>query len=214
MTAYATRRDLYRYGLPRGALAMPGRVVESSVASSDTLTLDGHGFETDEEVLVRAVDGGTLSAPLAEGTTYFVIRVTDSTFQLAASAGGSAINLTSNGDQMMVAAALPVNDVLELYSRWVDDLLPAHGVPLTSPYPVIVVATVAELAAKKLLDLSGQQSGIIDAAEVAAKAKLERWAKGIPVRDARVTTERTNRAISSTLATTTDRRGWGSGSLP
>jgi hypothetical protein len=212
--AYATRRDLYRYGLPRGALAMPGRVVESSLASSDTLTLDGHGLETGEAVLVRAVDGGTLSAPLAEGTTYYVIRVTDSTFKLAASEGGAAINLTTNGDQMMVAAELPVDDVLELYSRWLDDLLPAHAVPLTEPYPVIVVATVAELAAKKLLDLSGQQSGIIDAAEIAAKAKLERWAKGLPVRDARVTNSATNCAVKSTLSGSTDSRGWGSGSLP
>ena len=95
MTAYATTRDLYRYGLARGALAMPGRLVESSAAASDLLTLDGHGFVDGDAVLVRAAEGGTLSAPLAEGTTYYVLRQTDSTFKLAATDGGAAIDLTS-----------------------------------------------------------------------------------------------------------------------
>ena len=214
MAAYATHRDLYRYGLARGALAMPGRLVESSVASSDTLTLDGHGFVTDDEVLVRAAEGGTLTAPLVEGTTYYVVRVTDSTFKLAATSGGAAIDLSTTGDQMVVSSALPVDDVLEFYSRFVDAFLPAHAVPLTDPYPVTVTAIVAELAAKKLMTLAGLSSGVIDAAEVAAKAQLERWAKGIPLRDARATTA-TNLAITSGLTNDrTDPRGWGSGTLP
>jgi hypothetical protein len=213
MAAYATHRDLYRYGLARGALAMPGRLVESSAASSDLLTLDGHGFVTDDEVLVRATEGGTLSAPLVEGTTYYVIRVTDSTFKLAATAGGAAIDLSTSGSQMVVASTLPVDDVLEFYSRFVDAFLPAHAVPLVEPYPVTVTAIVAELAAKKLTHLSGQASVSVDAAEVAAKAQLERWAKGLPLRDARATAS-TNKAITMTLSTSTDPRGWGSGSLP
>ena len=214
MTAYATTRDLYRYGLARGALAMPGRLVESSAAASDLLTLDGHGFVDGDAVLVRAAEGGTLSAPLAEGTTYYVLRQTDSTFKLAAIDGGAAIDLSTSGDQMIVASTLPVDDVLEFYSRFVDAFLPAHAVPLESPYPVTVTALVAELAAKKLMTLAGLASGVIDAAEVAAKAQLERFAKGIPVRDARVTTA-TNLAISSGLTNDrTDPRGWGSGTLP
>jgi len=214
MGAYATHRDLYRYGLARGALAMPGRLVESSAASSDLLTLDGHGFVDDDEVLVRAAEGGTLSAPLVEGTTYYVIRITDSTFKLSATAGGAAIDLSTSGDQMIVASTLPVDDVLEFYSRFCDAFMPAHAVPLESPYPVTVTAIVAELAAKKLMTLAGLASGVVDAAEVAAKAQLERFAKGIPVRDARVTTA-TNLAISSALTNDrTDPRGWGSGMLP
>ena len=88
MTAYATERDLYTYGLRRGVLVNPGREVESSVASTNVLTLDGHLFTTDDAVTLRAVEGGTLSAPLVEGTVYYVIRLTDSTFSLAASAAG------------------------------------------------------------------------------------------------------------------------------
>lgn len=213
VTAYATRRDVYRYGLARGALGSAARLVATSAASTDTLTLDEHGFETDDEVILRATDGGTLSAPLVYGTTYYVIRVSDSAFKLAATQGGSAINLTTDGVSMTVSIALPFDDVLEFYSRFVDAFLPAHLVPLTSPYPVTVVATVAELTAKKLQLLSGQMSGSMTETELAAKAQLERWAKGIPLRDA-TATKSANLAITSALGAATDPRGWGSGSLP
>lgn len=211
MTAYATRKDVYRYGLARGALGSAARLVATSVATTDTITLDEHGFETDDALLLRATDGGTLSSPLVAGTTYYAIRVTDSTFKLAAAAAGSAINLTTDGVSMTVSVALPFDDILEFYSRFVDAFLPAHAVPLTAPYPVTVVAVVAELAAKKLQLLSGQSSGSMTETEVAAKAQLERWARGIPIRDARAT-KSTNLALVSTLGT--DPRGWGSSSLP
>lgn len=212
---YATRRDLYRYGLPRGTLVMQARLVASSTASSDIIELDGHGFETDDEILFRAAEGGTLSAPLVVGTTYYAIRISDSSFKVAAAPAGAAINLTTDGSEMIVAAPLPVDEVLEYYSRFVDDFAPAHAVPLTAPYPVVVVATVAELSAKKLLSLSGQQSINVDAAEASAKEVLERWAKGIPMRDAAATTAHTNKAVSSVVSSTnTDPRGWGSSELP
>ncbi len=190
-----------------------GRLVASSTASSDVLELEGHGFETDDALIVRAIESGTLSAPLVAGTTYYVSRLTDSTFKLAATAGGAAINLSTDGVAMMVTIALPFDRVLEFYSRFVDAFLPAHLVPLTAPVPVTVVGIVAELAAKKLQALCGAASEIVAATELVAKAQLERWAKGIPLRDTTATAS-ANRAITSTLATTADPRGWGSGSLP
>lgn len=217
MTAYATRRDVYRFGLPRGTLGSASRLVASSQASSDVLTLEDHGFETDDELLLRAVEGGTLSAPLVEGTTYYAIRLTDSTFKLAATAGGAAINLTTDGVSMLVAIALPFDDVLEFYSRFVDAFLPAHLVPLVADdlgkFPTVVTATVAELAAKKLQILSGVTSVSITEAEVAAKAQLERCAKGIPLRDARATAS-ANLAVTASASSASDPRGWGSGTLP
>jgi len=216
VTVYATRRDLYRYGLPRGTLGGQGRLVATSLASNDTLELEDHGFETNDEVLVRAVEGGTLSAPLVEGTTYYVIRLTSSTFKLAATAGGAAINLTTDGESMLVTTALPFDEVLEFYSRFVDAFLPAHLVPLIPDddgnFPIVVTAHVAELAAKKLQVLSGVASVSISEAELAAKAQLERWAKGIPLRDSRATAS-ANLAIKST-ATSVDPRGWGTGTIP
>ena len=213
MPAYATRRDVYAYGLARGTLGAAGRQVESSLASTDTLTLDGHGFETDDALVVRAFEGGTLSSPLVAGATYYAIRVNDSTFKLSATAGGSAINLTTDGVVMSVAIALPFDEILEFYSRFVDAFLPAHLVPLTAPYPITVVALVAELAAKRLQILAGHSSASMTEIEVSAKAQLTRWAAGVPLRDERATAS-ANLAITSTLSSTTDPRGWGSDTLP
>ena len=91
-------------------------------------------------------------------TTYYAIKVDDSRFKVAATAGGAAIDLTTAGVSMVLVVALPVDEVLEFYSRFVDGLLPAHAVPLASPYPVTIVALVAELAAKRLQLIAGTSS--------------------------------------------------------
>ncbi len=214
MTAYATKRDVFTYGLARGTVASEGRLVSSSTATTDVLILEGHGFETGDALLLRAVESGTLSAPLVEGTTYYAVRLTDSTFKLSATADGAAINLTSDGVSMLVSIALPFDEILEFYSRFVDAFLPAHLVPLESPYPVTVVAIVAELAAKRLQLLSGARSESMTEIEVAAKAQLERWAKGIPLRDATATASANLAVVTTATSTTSDPRGWGSSSLP
>lgn len=211
---YCTRGDLYRFGLTRGALGVAGRVVESSLASTDVITLDAHGFDTGNEVAFRATEGGTLSSPLVAGTTYYAIRLSDSTFQVAATDGGAALDLTTNGVSMIVATALPFDDVIEFYSRWVDGCVPANAVPFVDPVPVVVKAIVAELSAKKLLQLAGHTSASVNEAELAAKAQLERWSKGIPVRDANATAP-TNKAVASSISVAgADPRGWGSRTLP
>jgi hypothetical protein len=213
LAAYATRKDVYRYGLPRGTIGTPARIVASASTSAETLTLDDHGFEDDDEVLFRATDGGTLPSPLVASTVYYVKRVSDSTFQVAATAGGVAINLTTAGESFLVSTELPIDDVLEFYSRFVDAFLPAHAVPLEDPYPIVVTAIVAELAARKLQLLSGQTSESMAQIEVAAKAQLERWAKGIPLRDADATAA-TNLAVVATVGSSVaDPRGWGSDEL-
>lgn len=204
---YATRADLFRYGLPRGLLANPGRLCASVVATDDTFTLDGHGFENDTPLLFRAETGGTLPAPIAAGTIYYAIRVSDSTFKAAATAGGAAEDLTTDGVSVVVSTALPIDEVLEFYSRFVDGFLPAHLVPLGSPYPITVTAIVAELSAKKLLLISRQSSASMTEMEVGAKAQLERWVKGIPLRDDRQTAS-ANLAVSDVLSIP---REWGTG---
>jgi hypothetical protein len=213
VAAYATRKDVYKYGLPRGSLGTQARLAASASTGGDTIELDEHGFEDDDEVLVRATENGSLPAPLAASTVYYVIRASDSTFQLAATAGGAAINLTSEGADFLVSAALPFDDVLEYYSRFVDGFIP-HAVPLEEPYPLVVTATVAELAAHKLQLICGLTSESMAQVEVGAKAKLERWAKGIPVRDV-TATQATNKAVYATSSSTaSDPRGWGSDELP
>lgn len=217
---YATRSDLDDFGgIPDGMLANEGRHASSVSASTDTFELDAHGFVTGEELQVRAVEGGSLPAPLAEGVAYFAIRVSDSRFKLSATPDGAVIDLTTAGANVIVAKPLPIDRHLELYSRWVDDFLPGHMVPLvpdlvTGAFPLVVTRLVALLAGKALLNRDGKASEIVNQTELAAKAQLERWAKGIPIRDTGITAS-ANRAITATLsATTTDPRGWGSRMLP
>ena len=211
---YCSRADV-NARLPPGTLTSPAGMVASSLASTDVLTYAGHGLETDTEVTVRAADAGTLPCGLSEGTVYYAIRLTNSTFKLAASAGGSAINLTSNGTSVVVVREPRYDDVIEFYSRWADGMLPAHVAPLTAPIHPLVRGVVADLAAKKLLVANGVDSAVLNAAEVAGKAILERLKIGIPLRGA-AATDPTNLAITSTAASSTssDPRGWGSETIP
>jgi hypothetical protein len=194
-------------------LANPGRLCASALASTDRFELDGHGFETDDPIIFRAEAGGTLPPPIVAGTTYYAIRYNEQFFGAAASAAGSAIDLTLDGSAVVVATLLPFDEVLEFYSRFVDPFLPAHLVPLESPFPVTVTAIVAELTAKKLLILAGQKSESMTETELAAKAQLERWAKAIPLRDARATGP-SNLAIAESISGTPARNWDADGTLP
>lgn len=214
MTAnlYCSRRDVNRW-LPSGEITGWSRLAAAAESGNDTITLDGHGFETDDEVTVRAAAEGELPAPLVEGTVYYAIRLTNATLQLAATLGGSAIGLTTDGVSVIVAKQPPYDDVIEYYSRWVDTFIP-HVAPLTEPIPALIKGLVAELSAKKLLNLDGKSSEIVNAAELAAKAQLERFAKGVVLRDATATAS-SNKAISTAASgSATDPRGWGCGTLP
>lgn len=180
--AYCVASDLYLYGLPRGALASPGRLVGAASATTDTLELDGHGFDDDTALQFRTAGGGTLPSPIVEGTTYYAIVVDEWHFQIAASAGGAAIDLTTEGTTFTVYAPLPIASALEEGARMIDDMLPAHVVPLTSPYPDVIVMTNAQLAAAKLLALTGNASASLAATYDDARKRVERWARGVPVR--------------------------------
>lgn len=207
---YAVRSDLFKYGLPRGLLVNPGRVCGSVLAVNDSFELDGHGFATGDVLYFRVESGGALPAPIVTGQAYYAIEtVSNSFFKVASSSGGPAIDLTTDGSAVVVATPLPFDEVLEFYSRFVDGCLPAHLVPLVSPYPIIVVATVAELSAKKLLLFAGQSSASMTEAELAARAQVERWAKGMPLRDARATAP-ADLAYSESV---TNPRGWGGGGV-
>lgn len=207
---YSSRALLYTYGLPRGLLANPGRRCAAALAATDAFELDGHGFETDDVLVFRAEGSGSLPTPLVANTTYYAIRVSDAIFKVAAMAGGAAIDLTANGTSVLVATPLPIDETIERYSRFVDGCLPAHLVPLgvEKPVPVEIAAIVSELSAKKLLLIRGQSSESMKEMELGAKAQLERWAKGIPLRDANATAS-ANLAHSESVSA--DPRGWGGG---
>jgi hypothetical protein len=209
---YCSRRDVTRR-IPPGSVTSIAATVLSSLAATDVITYDGHGLETDDEVTVRAADDGSLSAPLVEGTIYFAIRLTNARFKLAATAGGAAIDLTTNAVDMMVIREPLIDDHIEFYSRWADAFLPAHIVPLgrTEAVHPTVRGIVADLVAKRVLNADGKSSAIVDATELASKAQLERFAAGLVLRGAPV-------PASSNLAVTApagsiDPRGWGGRAL-
>lgn len=210
---YCSRGDVVAE-LPIGAIISPGAITAGADATANTLESDGHGLETDMPVTVRSVDGAAdaeLPAPLVAGTTYYVIRVTNALFKLAATAGGSAIDLTTEGTEVVVAREPKYDETIEFYSRWVDDLLPAEAVPLEEPIPVLIKGVVARLSAKHLMNVGGQNSDVVTAEEVASKAIVERHAAGIPLRGPTMTGS-TNKAITAP-ASSSDPRGWGCGGI-
>lgn len=70
-------------------------------SSTDTFTHTAHGFANDTPVYV---DAQTFPGGLSTGTLYYVRDTAADTFKLAASVGGAAINVTSNGTAVVVAA--------------------------------------------------------------------------------------------------------------
>lgn len=212
-TAYATRRDVYTYGLPRGLMANGARVCSAVDSAGGLFILDLHGFEDGDAITFGVLEAGALPAPIVSGATYYVIRESDNAFRVAATVGGSPVALTTDGFGVRVAMDLPFEQILEFYSRFVDAFLIGHQVPLVEPYPVTVIGIVAELTAQRLLRISNQKSESMDQVELAAKAQLERWTRGVVLRDQRQTAP-ANLAIGWGDAP----RGWGSrgdgGTLP
>lgn len=202
--SYCAQGDLYAFGLPRGAVPNPGRVVDAANASTDTIPLGEHGFATGDPVSFRADANGSLPAPLVEGVGYFAIATTDEAFSVSASPGGAVIDLTTAGEGIVVIAPLPIAGAIAWASRIIDENAPAHLVPFSLPVPEIVKMTCAELAAGKLL--SGSQSkSLADMVDAAVK-RLAKWAAGVPIRGE-------NAPAPANLATSAsvpfnDSRGW------
>lgn len=63
-------------------------------STTDKITLASHGFSADQKVVLS---GTSAPGGLSFATTYYVITDTSSTFKLAATPGGGAIDITSNG---------------------------------------------------------------------------------------------------------------------
>lgn len=64
--------------------------------TTNTITLAGHG-RSDGEYIGYDANGGTAIGGLTSGASYYVVGATTDTFQVSLTAGGEAIDLTSNG---------------------------------------------------------------------------------------------------------------------
>ena len=210
MAVYATDADVYRQGIPSGALLKPARVAASADATGNTITLAAHGLELDDAITFTVDEGGVLPAPLATATVYYAIPVSgsDSLFQVATSEGGAAVNLTTAGTAVF-RVAVPLSPALaalrETYSRWVDGLAIGHTVPFESPYPawathLVAIRTAAQAA--RMLGLSGERATRIFEAEAMAIADGMRLAKGPTLRDDAATAG-SNLAVGRSVSTTT-----------
>lgn len=60
---------------------------------ADTITLTAHGMANDTAVTLTS--SGTLPGGFSSGTTYYVVSTAANTFQLSATVGGAAVNITS-----------------------------------------------------------------------------------------------------------------------
>ncbi len=83
---------------PAGASARRAFSVDAADVTADTITSAAHGLVNGNSVVVWPTIGAVLPTPLAEDTEYFVVGAATDTFQLSATLGGAAINLTAIGD--------------------------------------------------------------------------------------------------------------------
>lgn len=181
---YCSVSDLFSFGLSAGSLANPARLVDEISAGSNELRCDNHGF-SDGDALTFRVDaiGGAMPAPLVEGTTYYAIRVNDFRFSVSSTVGGVAIDITTAGEGVLVATEINYVAAIQFGAEIINDNLPAHIVPINeAAVPEIVRMTNAELAIAKLMSKYGSQPSTLMAAVDAATKRIERWARGVPIR--------------------------------
>lgn len=202
---YCSESDIYDHGIARGSTPNPGRVIESAI--DGLCTLDVHGFADNQLVTLRPAGDGDMPVGLTAGTGYFVYFESESTFRLRSVADGAALDFDAV-DPLVVVTPLPVAAAIAWASQMIDDMIPAHAVPIEGNVPPIVAFTCAELAAGKLLAVMGASSVSLAETVDNARKRLERWGKGVPLPGAAEDNPaRTNLAAVAT-ATCPDTRGW------
>jgi len=118
------------------------------------------------------------------------------------------IDFTTNGVRVVVGTQLPFAAAIAFGKALIDDMLPAHLVPLTAPYPPIIVMTNAELAIGKLTGSTGNGSKSIGAMVDEARKRLAEWAKGKPLRGENVPPPANLATAAVATAPCRDDRGW------
>ena len=91
--------------------------------TTDVFTAAGHAFSDGDQIKINAAT--TMPAPLVTTSSYFVRDATASTFKLAETDGGAAINITSAGAGTITAFSLETRPV-------VQSLMPYQGIGSSS----------------------------------------------------------------------------------
>ena len=84
-------------------------VISSVDTTGDTITVGGPKTYAANDTVRFSNSGGGLPAPLAYGTTYYVVSPSNGglTFKVSATSGGSAIDLTSSGSGTSYVGEIP-----------------------------------------------------------------------------------------------------------
>lgn len=98
MTALTGNTNNYRGWLPFGGTVKGFGTVDSAGVTSNTITSAAHGFANDDRVMVFNVFAESLPTGLTEGTLYYVVGSTTNTFQVSATQGGAAVDITAVGE--------------------------------------------------------------------------------------------------------------------
>ena len=105
-TIIGTRGAGGRYRLETNSVVQAAyyRFAVTVDATTDTLTATNHQLQNNDTLILTAT---TIPGGLAANTTYYVRDATANTFKLAATSGGAAIDITSNGSGVNVQADVP-----------------------------------------------------------------------------------------------------------
>jgi len=205
--------------LPAGGVPNPARVAFGN-AAGDYLVSEGHGLVDGAAVTLRAETDGSLPGGLTEGTTYYARVVSAARFQLAASPGGAAIALSTDGENFVFRVEPRWDAWIAGGSRYVDAILPEHVTPLVADlarwpdsygYSPIIVDASAVQAALLALEATGGQTtvdALVTRRDAAMKAVRD-WAKTLPVRGLAAQRHQPANLAVTAAAGAYDPRGWG-----
>jgi hypothetical protein len=184
-TSYATDRDLFMCGIPSAALAHSPRQAKTVDATTNRLLVRAHGLSNDDQVLVEST--GTMPGGLSATTVYFARVVSFDLLELATTAGGAAVDISSAGTGVVSVVPQTTSEqialILEQVSREVDNVLRANAGPLVK-WPSLVTSVVARIAAHRLAAVKYKETPIGEALRFEAEAAqktLDGWRKGAPL---------------------------------
>lgn len=163
---YATAQSFYDY-LKAEAIVGSARRVVSVDPTTNRLLIPGHGLISGDVLRVKLEDtrhGGTatLPSPLSEFTPYCALVASGDLIALAASSGGSAIDITTAGTgiSIVVDMTASIERVLASNASRLDACLARRGValPLVGDFPALT-SLVCRLSAWWLLLARGYTAG-------------------------------------------------------
>jgi hypothetical protein len=199
--------------LTGGSIRVEARLAAANPAT-DEIALDNHGMQTGDAFQLRLEPGATLPAPLAAGTTYYAIELSDIAFQAAATPTGAAIDITDAGENWSVVRFVPWARFIASSSALIDNQMTGSAVPM-DPVPEVVRHFTSLLVIERAMVFAGGSSEDVTRHMDRAQAMFDRWLAGRPIvgEDKPPAASKAIRTPRSS-GSATDSRGWGGDTLP